>query len=204
MSGQMQMSVLGFRLWKILGAFFIGSVFTGSIFGLCITRPALHGYWFRTEEIWTFPTGKLWLLASGLFITNLIVPYLIVHLNKWLRFSTYRLIFGGMLFVMLPISIWLIEPLSALSQLLVFRFTLAVVTSLVVFVITQTWHWLLATLMTVLSVTTSIIAGIAYIFFNSISFEWFEVSKFFINSAVLAVLFGYWLVKARPVGRLVA
>jgi hypothetical protein len=127
---------------------------------------------------------------------NLVSSSLIVYLNKWLPFSTYRSIFAGTLFAIVPISVWLSESLSALSQLLVIRLTLALAVSLMALVITRKWYWHLAALMVVLSLATPIIGGIPYGLFTSIPLQWFEVSKFFVSSFFLSGLFGYWLVKS--------
>lgn len=185
----------GSPVWNVLCAFFIGSVVSGLIFAWCVTRPALHGIWFHVEGFWIFPTAKLWLLAACLFFLNLAGPYFVAHSKKWLSFSAYRLIIGGALISLLPLSVWLIEPLTALSQFLLFRLTLVLVLSLTLLVITQRWHWGLAILMLVLSLTTPLIASIPYAFSKSVSPEWFEVSKFFVSSSLLVVFFGYWLAK---------
>ena len=187
--------------WKVLCAFFIGSVFSGLIFAWSVTRPALQSFWFRSEEFWIFPTGKLWLLAAGLFLLNLAGPYFVAHLNKWLSFCAYRLFIGAMLIVLVPASVWLIEPLPALAQLLLFRFALALTLSLILFIITRRWYSGLAAIILVISLTASLIAGIPYAFLKSVPPEWFEVSKFFVSSSLLALLFGYWLVKSSPIKR---
>ena len=187
--------------WRVLCAFFIGSALSGLFFAWCVTRPSLQGYWFRTEEIWTLPTRKLWLLATGLFFLNLVGSCFIAHLKRWLSFSASRLIIGGTLFALVPVLVWLMEPMSALSQLVLFRFTLALVISLTLWVITRRWYWSLATLILLGSLTTPLIASIPYPFLKSVSFESFEVSKFFVSSSLLALLFGFWLVKSSPIKR---
>ncbi len=186
---------------RVLWAFFIGSVLSGLFFAWCVTRPSLQGYWFRTEGIWTFPTGKLWLLATGLFFLNLVGSSFIALLKRWLSFSAYRLIIGGTLFALVPVLVWLMEPMSALSQLVLFRFTLALVISLTLLFITRRWYWSLATLMMLGSLTTPLIASIPFAFLKSVSLEWFEVSKFFVSSSLLALLFGFWLLKSFPIKR---
>lgn len=190
--GKLQARPLG----KVLCAFLIGSLFSGIFFAWCVTRPALQGLWFRTEEFWIFPTGKLWLLASGLFLLNLAGPYVVAHLNKWLSFSVSRLIIATLLIALIPASVRLIEPLPAVTQLLLFRFTVALVLSLMLFVITQRWYNSLAVTMLVVSLTASLIAGIPYAFLRSLPPEWFEALRFFLSSSLLALLFGYWLVKS--------
>jgi hypothetical protein len=181
---------------RILCAFFIGSLLTGLIFAWCVTRPALQSFWFRTEEIWTFPTRKLWLLTIALFFLNLSGPYIIAHLKGWLSFSAFRLIIAGALVGLIPVLFCLSEPLPNLWQILLFRFTLALVVSLALLIITHRWYWGLAALMLFGSLATPIIAGLPYALFKPIRFDWFEVAKFFVNSSLLAVLFGYWLVKS--------
>jgi len=183
---------------KVLCAFMVGNVVTAVFFVWCVTRPALQDYWFRTEEIWTFPTGKLWLLSTGLFVLNLVGAYSIAHLKGWLSFPANRLIIGAIVITFAPGSIWFIGPRSALAQVLLFRFMLAILLSLALVVITKNWYWSLAILMLVSSLATPLVAGLPHVLFKSIRFEWFEVSKFFVNSLLLSVFSGYWLVKSSP------
>ncbi|HBB89105.1 MAG TPA: hypothetical protein DC047_15980 [Blastocatellia bacterium] len=138
----------------------------------------------------------MWLLANGLFFLNLAGSTYVALFKKWVSFSPYRLIIGEMFFALLPVTIWLIEPLPALLQLFLLRVAQALVLSLMLLVITQKWYWGVAILMLLVSLATSVIAGVPYAFVKSISLEWFEVSKFFVNSLLLAVLFGCWLVKS--------
>ncbi len=183
-------------LWKVLCAFFIGSVLSSLIFAWCVSRPSLQSFWFRTEEFWIFPTRKLWLLAAGLFFLNLAGSYLIAHVNKWLSFSGYRLIIGVTLVALVPVMVWSIEPLPALAQLLLFKFALALILSVALSVITRRWYSSLAIAMLIVSLTASLIAGVPYVFISSVRTEWFEVSKFFANSSLLSLLSGYWLAKS--------
>src|SRR3989442_1418921 len=183
-------------LWKVLCAFFIGSVLSSLIFAWCVSKASLQSLWFRSEEFWIFPTRKLLLLAAGLFFLNLAGSYLVAHVNKWLSFSAYRLILGVMLVALVPVMVWLIEPLPALTQLLLVKFALALILSVAVSVITRRWYSSLAIAMLIVSLTASLIAGIPYAFISSVPTEWYEVSKFFANSSLLALLSGYWLARS--------
>lgn len=184
---------------RILSAFLIGGIVGGLIFAWCVTRTSLHDTWFRFQEFWVFPTRRLSLLATAIFLLSLAIPYYIAHRRNWLSFPARRLVMALALFALLPISFWLLEPLSILAQVLLFRIALAGILTLTLFVVTRRWYTGLAIVILLVSLTFSIIAGIPYGFFRSATPEWYEASKYFVASALLASVFGWWLAAAsRP------
>jgi hypothetical protein len=184
-------------IWKVLCAFFIASLISSTVFAWCVTSVKLQNVWFHTAEFWVLPTRKLWMLTAGLFILSLAGGYLVAHFQKWLRFSIYRLVAGGALIVLFLGLALSIQPLAAFSVLLLFRFAIAAVLSTALLVITGKWQWLIVSLMIAASLATPLLASIPYAFFRSMSPEWFEVSEFFFGSSLLAILFGWWLLKSR-------
>jgi hypothetical protein len=178
---------------KVIVAFLVSSVFTGGMFAFFVTIPALRTYWFRTEEIWTFPTAKLWLLTITLFFLNLLIPSFVAMYKHWLLFSAVRVVLSLMLVAIVPLLGWVLRPHSALSQLLLFRAVLALCAAFSSWLITQRWHWMIAVIMLILSLATPLIAGII-IPVRHVPLPWLEAIKFFVNSALLAVTFGWWLV----------
>lgn len=183
-------------LWKVPCTFFIAGVLSSLVFAWCVTRHSLQSIWFHSEEFWVFPTATFWLLAGGLFFLNLLASYLIAHLNEWVPFSPYRLVGGTLVLAVLPAAMWMTASMPPLSQFLIFRFLLAIVLSLMLYIITRKWHSGLALALLAVSLLASLIAGMPYAIFSSIPNEWFEASKFFVNSTFLSVLFGYWLAKS--------
>lgn len=177
---------------RVLFTFLSGSVLTAFIFALCVLHSTFH--WFQTEEIWTFPTQKLWMLTAALFFGNLIGASFVSYFADWVNVSVNRLILAALLFAIATLSIGLMASVSALSQILLFRLILALVALLALLILTRRWYWLLAVLALVFSLLTPIIAGVSY--FVSASLEWFEVMKFFVHSSLLALFFSCWLLKA--------
>lgn len=184
------------RLLTVTALFLIGGVVGSLTFAWGVTRQNFHDMWFRLQEFWVFPTRALRLFATGIFFLSLAAPYSVAHMKKWLSFPARRLLIAFGLFALLPVFVWLTEPLFPLTQYMVSRIALAALLSLMLFAISHRWYTGLAAVIFFVALLSSVLAAIPYLFLQRISPEWYEVSKYVVTSTLLAGVFGYWLARA--------
>ncbi len=187
-----------YHLRSVVVTFLMGGAIGAGLFTWFITRPSFKQVWFTKAEWWTFPTTEFWILTGSTFFVGVVLSCLFAVARGWLRLtlSWYRVVLATALAAAVPTVLsFLSKPNTAILAIFLSPFVVALSLSAALWLLTSTWHKWATVLVVIVYFAAPVIADVPELFLSG-RYHWFDPLTFFIRSAFLTALCGWWLAKA--------